>query len=117
MLHNMVQTQTGKARMIPIRLPEVRVNKIDEIVDTLGYKSRTDFIREAIEHYVKEVELVKVIKIREISREEAKSEIRDYLKSRDKAWLDEIADNLRLDFAFVVEIIEELEKEGFVKEV
>ncbi|MBE0516848.1 MAG: ribbon-helix-helix protein, CopG family [Methanophagales archaeon] len=113
----MVQTQTSKARMIPIRLPEVQVNKIDEIVDTFGYKSRTDFIREAIEHYVKEVELVKVIKIRAISREEAKSEIREYLKSRDKAWLDEIADDLRLDFAFVVEIIEELEREGFVKDV
>jgi predicted ArsR family transcriptional regulator len=61
--------------------------------------------------------MIKVIKIRDISREEAKSEIRNYLKSRDKAWLDEIADNLRLDFAFVVEIIEELEKEGFVKEI
>jgi len=78
----MVQTLTGKARMIPIRLPEAQV-----------------------------------IKLREISREEAKNEIRDYLKSRDKAWLDEIADDLRLDFAFVVDIIEELEKDGFVKEV
>ncbi len=58
-----------------------------------------------------------MIKIREISREEAKSEIRDYLKSKDKAWLDEIVDDLRLDFAFVVGIIEELEKEGLVKEV
>jgi len=113
----MVQTQTGKARMIPIRLPEVQVNRIDEIVDTFGYKSRTDFIREAIEHYVKEVELVKIIKIRDIPREEAKREIRDYLKSRDKAWLDEIADDMGLDFAFVVDVVEELEKEGFAKEV
>lgn len=117
MPRNILRTQARKARMIPIRLPDVQVNKVDEIVDTFGYKSRTDFIREAIEHYVKEVELVKVIKIRKISREEAKREIRDYLKSRDKAWLDEIADDLRLDFAFVVEMIEELEKEGFVNDV
>jgi Arc/MetJ-type ribon-helix-helix transcriptional regulator len=113
----MLRTASEKARVIPVRLPEVQVNKIDEIVNTFGYKSRTDFIKEAIEHYVKEVELVKVIKIRGISREEAKKEIREYLKSRDKAWLDVIADDLRLDFAFVLEIIEELEREGFVKEL
>ncbi len=27
--HNMVQTQTGKARMIPIRLHEARVDKVE----------------------------------------------------------------------------------------
>ena len=58
---------------------------------------------------------VKIIKIRDIPREEAKSEIRDYLKSRDKAWLDEIAEDLRLDFTLAVGIIEEWKKEGFVK--
>lgn len=42
---------------------------------------------------------VKVIKIREIPGEEAKSEIGEYLKSRDKAWLNEISDGLRLDLA------------------
>lgn len=113
----MSQAQTQKSRMIPIRLSDDRVNKIDGIVDTFGYKSRTDFIREAIEHYVKEVETVKVVKIRNIPKEQAKKEIRDYLRNREKAWMDEIADDLRLDFPFVVEMIEELERENFVKEV
>ena len=113
----MPQTLTKKAKVISIRLPDVQVDKIDKMVDTLGYKSRTDFSREAIEHYVKEVEMMKIIKIRDIPREEAKSKIRDYLKSIDKAWLDEIADDLGLDFAFVVNVVEELEKEGLVKDI
>lgn len=106
-----------KFNIIPIKLSENQVKKIDRIVDIFGYNSITDFIREAINHYVKEVEVLKVIKIREIPREQAKKEIREYLKDQGRAWMDEIADNLKLDFPLVVELIEELEKEGFVAEV
>ncbi|MEW6068985.1 MAG: ribbon-helix-helix domain-containing protein [Candidatus Thermoplasmatota archaeon] len=104
-------------KMIPVRLPEDIVERLDRIVHRFGYSSRSDLIREALEHYTKEVEAGKIIRLRNISKMQAKKEIREYLKRREKAWLDEIADDLKIDFSLVVELIEELEKEKLVAEV
>lgn len=35
----------------------------------------------------------KIIRVKDLSKEVAKREVRKYLKRRDKAWLDEIADD------------------------
>ena len=58
---------------------------------------------------------IKVIYIRDVSREKAKKEIIGYVKNNKKAYTSNIADALRLDFDLVLEIIKELMKEGRVK--
>lgn len=103
-------------KMIPVKLSRGFVDRIDKIVDRSGYRSRSEFIRDALLHYTKEVEAEKVIRIRNISRKQAKREIREYLKTKEKAWMDEIADDLRLDFRLVAELIDELEKGRLVGE-
>lgn len=105
-----------KEKLVPVRLSEKTVEKLDQIVGKFGYRSRSDLIREALQHYTREVEAGEVIKLRAPPRKQAKREIRSYLKSRKSAWLDEIADELRLDFSLVVELVDELEREGLVGE-
>jgi DNA-binding MarR family transcriptional regulator len=51
---------------------------------------------------------VEVVKIREISRSQARKEILEFLDREDKAWSSDIADGLRLDISLVNRILEEL---------
>jgi Arc/MetJ-type ribon-helix-helix transcriptional regulator len=103
-------------KMIPVRLPEDLVERLDSMVARFGYSSRSDLIREAIQYYVREVESERIVRLRNISKARAKREVREYLKKRGKAWLDEIADELKIDFPLVVEVVEELEKEKLIAE-
>lgn len=105
-----------REKLVPVRLSEKTVRRLDRIAGKFGYRSRSDLIREALRHYTREVEAGEVIKLRAPPRGQAKREIRNYLKSKRSAWLDEIADDLRLDFQLVVELVEELEREGLVGE-
>ncbi len=57
----------------------------------------------------------KTIVLREITREEAKSEIEDLFKKGDILYYSDISEQLRIDLELVVEICEELIKEGKVK--
>ena len=57
----------------------------------------------------------KTIILREITKEEAKSEIEKLFKRGDVLYYSDIAEKLRIDLELVVEICEELVKEGKVK--
>lgn len=115
-IHRYIGVGMKKDRMIPIRLSEKFIKRIDRIVGRFGYRSRSDFIRDALRHYTKEVAAEKVVRVRNLSKGEAKRGVREYLKRKDKAWMDEIADELKLNFPLVVKIVEELEEEGLVGE-
>ena len=55
-----------------------------------------------------EVKGTEVVKIREISRKQARREILEYLDKKERAWSSEIADTLRLDLTEVNRILEQL---------
>lgn len=55
-----------------------------------------------------------VMVLRSITRDEAKKEILDLLDKSDKLYYYDIAEALRLDLEEVVQIMSELESEGFV---
>jgi hypothetical protein len=59
-----------------------------------------------------QLKAIKVIKIREIDYDTAKKEILDYYKNYSEAFDYQVADDLGLDYKFVCQILEELEKEG-----
>ena len=59
---------------------------------------------------------VRIIETREVSIEEAKKMIMEYMKTHDIAYPDDIADELGLDLKVAVEAVNELIKEGKVKE-
>lgn len=54
----------------------------------------------------------KAIKIREIDYDTAKKEILGYHKNYSEAYDYEVADDLELDYEFVCQVLDELEKKG-----
>ena len=100
----------------PIRIDHKILKAIDEIVETMGYRSRSDLIREAIEDKIELVKGAEILQLRSMSKEQAKKEILKSIKGKERVWVSDIADELRLDLAFTFEIINELFREGKLEE-
>jgi len=87
---------------------------VNVIVERTG-KTKSEAIREAIRSLADEVKGTEVVKIREISRKQARREILEYLDKKERAWSSEIADTLRLDLTEVNRILEQLWGDGRVE--
>ena len=104
-----------KETIVPIRFPKQELQRIDEAAKRVGAKSRSAFIRQATEKYIEEVGALKVIEIREnVSLGEASDEILTYLQEHKEAETFDIANDLRLDLGFAVEVLKKLWEEGRV---
>ncbi len=101
--------QQGKRRRVvyPVSLTLSDVRALDLIQKKLDC-SRAEAIRESIKEYASQVAGLEVIKLRSVSKQEGRKEILDYLKKHDRAWSDQIADDLRLDIRFVTAVLNEL---------
>lgn len=97
----------------PVDLTEVE-EELSLIVEKLRL-SKAEAIREAIRHYAEELKGLEVVELRDISKEQAKKEIIDYIRGKERVWADEIADALRLDLSLVNDILMELWSEGYVE--
>lgn len=111
----MLTTSEKKEHSIPTRLTSEQVKKMDRLIKQLGLRSRSEFIREAIDHYFNEAGSIKVIKIREIGIDQAKKEIIKYLKQKSEADTFEIANDLRLDLDLTTKALKELWEGGRIK--
>lgn len=107
--------RTTREEIIPIRFTRNEITKIDRLLEKSGINSRSEFIREAVRHYLNTVGETKVIKIRQINIEQAKKEIVQFLKSRKEADTFDIANGLRLDMDLTMKALRELWEEGKVK--
>jgi len=106
--------KAAKRYVYPVQLGKGDLQALNEIVDRLEC-SKAEAIREAILHYAEYVMGLEVMKIREVPREEARHEILAYLSERDRAWANEIADQLRLDITLVNDVLTELWSEDEVE--
>ncbi len=98
-----MQKVVERELIVPVRFSRSEIEKIDKATQRLGAKSRSAFIREATEKYLKEVCGLKVIEIREnVSLHDAKAEILAYLKRHKEAETFDIANDLRLDLDLTV---------------
>ena len=95
-------------------LREESLKGLTKITEKLGC-SKADAIRDAIKHYAEYLEGLEVVNLRNVSVDEAKQEIREYLKGKDRVSADEISDELRIDFSLVNRILLLLWEEGVVE--
>ncbi|MCK4476305.1 MAG: ribbon-helix-helix protein, CopG family [Methanophagales archaeon] len=91
-----------------------RKDKLEKICKRMGI-SNAEAIRDAIDFYYDYVRGLKVIELRDVSKEQAEKEILEYVKEKGKAWTDEISDDLRIDIVLVNEILKELAEKGVVE--
>jgi len=59
---------------------------------------------------------IKIIELQDISKDEAKKQIINYFKKHKTAWISELAENLLIDIELIIDITNDLEKEGKLKE-
>ena len=97
----------------PVDLTGVE-EELNKIVEKLGI-SKGKAIREAIQYYAEYVEGIEVVGYREVTKEQAKREIREYLKGKERVTSDEISSALRIDMSLVNEVLLELWQEGDVE--
>jgi metal-responsive CopG/Arc/MetJ family transcriptional regulator len=100
-------TKQLKRYVYPVQLDEEEVQALNVIVERMG-GTKSEAIRDAIRSFAEEVKGMEVVKIRDISRKQARKEILEYMDKKERAWSSEIADALRLDLTLVNRILEEL---------
>jgi len=110
------EAKVAKRATVPVSLPISVVKKLEELRARLGHRSRNDVIREAIKRFIEEMEEAKVLYVRNVTVEQAKEEIVEYLKRHSSAYVSEIAERLGVNIELAFKAVEELEKEGVVGE-
>lgn len=101
--------KTKKSELVSARLSPKEMEEIEKLVEEGFYMNTADFVRTAVRE---KLESIKVIDIRDVSKEKAKKEVIEYLKERGTAYASEISENLRLDLNLVFLVLNELKKEG-----
>jgi len=102
----------SKARVIPVRFGEEELRAIDEAMAKTAARSRSEFIRDAVGHYLDTVKEMKVIRIRNVSRSQAKKEV---LREKGEAETFDIANDLRLDLNLTIQTFKELWEERSIR--
>lgn len=103
-------TRQVKRYVYPVQLDEEELEALDAIVKRL-HRSKSEGIR----NYADQLKGTEVIKIREVSRRQARKEILEFLEKNERAWSSEIADSLRIDLTLVNSTLEELWSEKRVQ--
>lgn len=110
----MTEAKVVKRATVPVSLPKTVVKKLERLRARLGYRSRNDVIREAINRFIEDIEETKAIYVREMTLQQAKKEIIKYLKHHGSTYVSEMAEELSIDVELAFKAVEELEKEGVV---
>jgi len=100
-----------KGKVVPIRFGDDELQKIDGLLAKTGARSRSEFIRDAVQHYLDNVAEMKVIKLKDASKNQAKKEILTYITKRKEAETFDIANDLRLDLNLTMQALKELWEE------
>ncbi len=106
----------GKREIYPVNLDKETGQALNTIMKRLGY-SKAESIREAIKNYAEDVKGMQVVQIRDVSLNQAKKEVIEYLEKNGRTWSSDIALSLRLDPELVDRALEELWKEEEVQPV
>lgn len=108
-------TKTKDVYLPPIRIESPILKELDSLVNIFGYRSRTELIREAIEDKIANLKGSEIMELREMTDEQAKKELLEYIKGKESIYPSDIADALRLPLEQVFRIVNVLFTEGRVE--
>lgn len=111
-----LKAEYAKGYVYPFKLTEESQRDLSKITDKLGC-TKAEAIRDALRHYAEYIEGLEVVSLRDLSEEDAKEEIRAYLKGKERVRADEISDTLRLDLSVVNNALMALWQEGEVEPI
>lgn len=109
-------TKTKEAYLPPIRVETKLLGELDSLVEKFGYRSRTELIREAIEDKIAGLKGSEIMELREITDNQAKKELLEFIKGKESIYPSDIADALRLPLEQVFRVVNKLFSEDRVEE-
>lgn len=110
----MASTKQVKRYVYPVQLDDDELEALEDVVRLL-HLTKSEAIRQAIRNYAEQLKGLEVVRIRDLSKSQARKEILEFLEKNERAWASEIADSLRLDLSSVNKILEELWSEKRVE--
>src|SRR3989344_1011462 len=108
----MIMQKQKESELVSARLSPKELEEIQKLVEEGFYMNTADFVRMSVRE---KLESIKVISVRDVSKEKAKKEVIEYLRNNKRTYPSDIADALQLDFDIILDIIKELAKEGRIK--
>lgn len=100
-------TRIKKSSVVSAKFTKEDINKLKKIMANLEV-NQSEALREAVKYYAEQIDNVEIVKLRDITFEQAKKEISNYLKHKEKATNAQIADDLRLDIVLVNRVLNAL---------
>lgn len=109
-------TTHKRTHLPPLRIDRSVLEELDTLVETHGYRSRTELVREAIEEKITQLKGTQIIELRDITNQQAKKEILEHIKGKPSVYPSDVADALRLPMKQVFNVVNELFAEDQVVE-
>jgi len=100
-------TRIRKSSVVSAKFTKEDISNLRRIMAKLGI-NRSEALRGAVKQYADQIDGVEIIKLRDMTFEQAKKEISSYLKQKEKATNAQIADDLRLDIVLVNKVLNAL---------
>ena len=96
-----------KSLVVSAKFTKQDIDNLQKIIAKLEV-NQSEALREAVKYYADQVGIVEVVKLRDLTFEQAKKEISNYIKHKEKATNARIADDLRLDIVLVNKVLNAL---------
>lgn len=100
-------THKKKSSVVSAKFTKEDIGNLHTIMTKLE-TNQSEALREALKYYANQISDVEIVKLRDLTFEQAKKEISSYLKQKEKATNAQIADDLRLDIVLVNKILNAL---------
>ena len=95
----------------PVRINEL-ISKVDALAREVG--EIASLLREIKETFEKDISNPRVIIVEEMDKNTAKQNVLDFMRSHKTSDIAELHENIRCDIAMLIEIIDELCREGMI---
>src|SRR5207249_10731252 len=82
---------------ISMRLPRALLEEIDDLVRRTRMRSRTEYVKRAVETYVDELREARIVVVREWTEAKARAAVLRFLKGRPATYVPDIAEALGVD--------------------
>lgn len=100
-------TRIRKSSVVSAKFAKEDIENLKKIMAKLEV-NQSEALREAVKQYADHINGVEILKLRDLKFEQAKKEISNYLKQKEKATNAQIADDLRLDIVLVNKVLNAL---------
>lgn len=100
-------TRIRKSSVVSAKFTKEDIENLKKIMAKLEV-NQSEALREAVKQYADQIDGVEILKLRDLKFEQAKKEISNYLKQKEKATNAQIADDLRLDIVLVNKVLNAL---------